>query len=157
MRAYAVRSMHRRVRKLPEASAAYIAGLVDGEGTVTLTRLHAHENRRIVVSIANTEIAILRFVHDEIGAGKITRKRTISVKHTPSFCYALTSRQALELLAQIVDHLRSYKRRRAEFALAHYLSVTPRNGKYDQAMREARESFESQFLGLVAPRGDVRA
>lgn len=122
--AYAGVSMHQRVRKLSIASAAYIAGLVDGEGTITLTRLHAGENRRIVVSVANTEIAILRFVHEEIGAGKITRKKTISVNHTPSFCFALTSRQALELLRQIVHHLRSYKR------------------------------FERKFLSLVAPRGE---
>ena len=43
-----------RIPKLPAASAAYIAGLIDGEGTITLTRLHAGANRRLVVSIANT-------------------------------------------------------------------------------------------------------
>ena len=35
-----------RIPKLPAESAAYIAGLIDGEGTITLTRLHAGENRR---------------------------------------------------------------------------------------------------------------
>jgi len=43
-----------RIPKLPAESAAYIAGLIDGEGTITLTRLHAGANRRLVVSIANT-------------------------------------------------------------------------------------------------------
>lgn len=37
-----------RVKSLSVADAAYIAGLVDGEGTVTLTTMH-----RLVVSISN--------------------------------------------------------------------------------------------------------
>lgn len=32
--------------------AAYIAGLIDGEGTVTLTRKHRNENRQLCVSIS---------------------------------------------------------------------------------------------------------
>jgi hypothetical protein len=40
-----------RIPRLPPDIAAYIAGLIDGEGTITLTRLHAGENRRLVVSI----------------------------------------------------------------------------------------------------------
>ena len=62
----------RHTKQLKPEVAAYIAGLVDGEGTVTLTRLHSNENRRIVVSIANTEYQMLRFVIDQVGAGKIT-------------------------------------------------------------------------------------
>ncbi len=102
---------------LSPESAAYIAGLIDGEGKVTLTRLHATEKRQLVVSIANTELPLLQFVLREVGAGKITRKKTISVRHTPSFCYAVTSRQALWLLGQVASRLRSYKRARAELAL----------------------------------------
>jgi hypothetical protein len=37
--------------------AAYIAGLIDGEGTVTLTRKHANENRQLAISISSTEFA----------------------------------------------------------------------------------------------------
>jgi hypothetical protein len=32
---------------LSKTDAAYIAGLIDGEGTVTLTRKHRNENRQI--------------------------------------------------------------------------------------------------------------
>ena len=35
-------------KRLPPRSAAYIAGLVDGEGTIALTALHRGENRRLV-------------------------------------------------------------------------------------------------------------
>ena len=148
--------MKLRINSLSSESAAYIAGIIDGEGTITLTRLHAHEDRRLVVSIANTEAELLHFVRREIGAGKITRKRTTSPLHTPSFCYAVSSRQALDLLRQIVRYLRSYKRHRAELALANYEAVTPRNGKYSAAQDIARKKFENSFLALT-PRGIVKA
>jgi hypothetical protein len=74
--------MKRAVNELSPVAAAYIAGIIDGEGTVTLSRLHANENRRLVVSIANAEINLLQFVHEEVGAGKVTRKKTPSIRHT---------------------------------------------------------------------------
>src|SRR6266700_2445268 len=47
---------------LDPRDAAYIAGLIDGEGTITLTREHRGENRRLVVSISSTERVLLDFV-----------------------------------------------------------------------------------------------
>ncbi|MEJ0087743.1 MAG: LAGLIDADG family homing endonuclease [Pseudomonadota bacterium] len=98
-----------RAKQLAVDEAAYIAGLIDGEGTITLTRLPAHENRRLVVSIASTEIQLLQSVVESFGAGKIRRKRASSSPHNPSFCYAVTSRQALSLLRQVLPYLRPYK------------------------------------------------
>ena len=141
-----------RIPKLPREIAAYIAGLIDGEGTITLTRMHANETRRLVVSIANTEIQLLQFVMDKVHAGTISKRSTISDRHTPSFCYAITSQQALALLVQVTPFLLSYKRRRAELALARYNSLTPRNGKYSRELRIERELFEQTFLGLRSVR-----
>ena len=67
---------YRKVADLSQVDAAYIAGLIDGEGTVTLTRKHRHENRQLAVTISNTELRLLNFVLGTVGAGKITRKRT---------------------------------------------------------------------------------
>ena len=47
--------MYREVKKLGQTDAAYIAGLIDGEGTVTLSRRHRNENRQLVISISNTD------------------------------------------------------------------------------------------------------
>jgi len=41
--------------------AAYLAGLVDGEGTVALSHKHRGEHRQLLVSISNTERQILDF------------------------------------------------------------------------------------------------
>jgi hypothetical protein len=141
-------SYYRAVRQLDAADAAYIAGLVDGEGTVTLTTMHHGENRRLVVSISNTERGLLEFVQAVLGAGQITGKRTYNVKHTPSFAFRVTSRQAVELLRQLAPYLRSYKAARAALALEHYVALTPRNGKYRDEVRQARRQFEASFLSL---------
>jgi hypothetical protein len=38
---------YKAVRSLSIQDAAYIAGLIDGEGTVTLTRRHVNERRQL--------------------------------------------------------------------------------------------------------------
>ncbi|MGH8271546.1 MAG: LAGLIDADG family homing endonuclease, partial [Gammaproteobacteria bacterium] len=74
--------------KLKPTEAAYIAGLIDGEGTVTLSRKHRNDNRQLAISISNTEKALLDYVLQVVGAGKITNKRITRPQHTPSFTYA---------------------------------------------------------------------
>jgi hypothetical protein len=90
--------------------AAYVAGVVDGEGTISLVRHHGGENRRAAVSVANTELQLLTYLMTTIGAGRITYKRIAQLHHTPSFTYVIYSRQALALLRQITPYLQTYKR-----------------------------------------------
>src|SRR6266550_4376529 len=140
---------YRSVLSLDSRDAAYIAGLIDGEGTITLSREHRNENRRLVVSIASTERCLLEFVAERAGCGKITNKCTTSERHALSFAFRVTNRQALELLRQVGPYLRSYKAARAALALKHYLALTPRNGQYNVAQRRARQEFETFFLATT--------
>ena len=139
---------YRLVNRLDARTAAYLAGLLDGEGTVTLTRVHRNENRRLVVCIANNDLALLKYVQVAVGAGRITRKRTYSDCHSPSFNYQITSRQALELLRQLLAHLRTYRRARAALALDCYLRLTPRNGRYTTEAVAAKEAFAQRLLAI---------
>jgi hypothetical protein len=116
---------YRVAARLDATSAAYIAGLVDGEGTITLTRIHRHENRRLVVSISNTERALLDYVRDATSVGRITSKRVYGERHRPSYTFQVSSRQALDVLGQIAPFLRSYKAARAALALAGLREVHP--------------------------------
>jgi hypothetical protein len=141
--------LYRSVLGLDPCDAAYIAGLIDGEGTITLSREHRNENRRLVVSIASTERCLLEFVADRVACGKITNKRTTSDRHTLSFAFRVTNRQALELLRQVQPYLRSYKATRAALALKHYLALTPRNGQYTEGQKRARQEFETFFLATT--------
>jgi hypothetical protein len=116
------------VRRLSPEEAAYLAGLIDGEGTVTLTRRHANERRQIVLSISSTERALVEWTLMSIGVGKITGKRTSSAAHAPGLTCSVSNQQALNVLCQVVGYMRSYKQLRARLALARYDESTPRSG-----------------------------
>ena len=137
-----------KINRLRIEQAAYLAGLIDGEGTITLTRVHTHENRRLIVSISNNDVSLLTFAKTTIGAGKITTKRTYSERHALSFTYQISSRQALDLLKQVTPFLQTYKASRAKLALIDYLRLTPRNGRYTPELSASRREFESQFLAI---------
>lgn len=137
------------IRQLTECESGYVAGIVDGEGTITLTKTHRGENRRPIVSVSSTERALLVHIQRVIGAGRITSKRRERNHHSPSFAYTISSRQALALLQQISQLLRTYKAARARLLLEEYLLVTPRNGRYDPAQRAAREAFEQRFFAIT--------
>jgi hypothetical protein len=144
-----------RTRLLAEADAAYIAGLVDGEGTITLSRRHARDRRQLVLSIANTETCLLEFVLRCVGAGKITRKKTTADHHTVSAVYTISNRQALALIEQLRPYLRSHKRARAALVLSRYVALTPRNGKYTLELEKGRAAFEQEFFS-ISSRASVR-
>jgi intein/homing endonuclease len=139
---------YRTVSALSAAEAAYLAGLIDGEGTIGLTRRHRGEERQLVISISNTELGLLEYVLKTIGAGRITTKRTYKNTHSRSFTFAIDNRQALALLEQVSPYLRTYKSARAQLVLDHYVKLTPRNGRYTDAMKEERHSFENRFLAI---------
>jgi hypothetical protein len=144
------------IRELSETEAAYLAGIVDGEGTITLTRTHRGESRRPVVSISSTELPLLRYVQSIIGTGRITSKITARRHHSQSFAYVISSRRALALLARISGYLRTYKLQRCRLLLDQYLAVTPRNGRYTPAQRAAKEDFEARFFALSVRAGTNR-
>jgi hypothetical protein len=60
---------------LSPTNAAYFVGIVDGEGTITLTRLHRSENRRVVLSVSSTERALLEYLQCTARVGNITKNK----------------------------------------------------------------------------------
>nr|WP_309100184.1 LAGLIDADG family homing endonuclease [Fredinandcohnia onubensis] len=47
--------------------ASYIAGIIDGEGSISLTRMHEKEHRRPCISIASTDIELLIYIQKLTG------------------------------------------------------------------------------------------
>lgn len=137
---------------LSVTDAAYFAGIVDGEGTITLSRLHRSENRRVVVSVSSTERILLEYLQRAVCAGTITTKKTAAPQHAPGYAWSVRGRQAIALLSQIAPYLRTYKARRARLLLEHYVRLTPRNGKYRPEQLEERRQFETRLLSLTARR-----
>lgn len=139
---------YKKTNKLKPMDAAYIAGLIYGEGTITLSRKHRNDNRQLVLSISNNEKRLLVFVLEKVGAGHISSKRVYSEKHAPNAAYKITNRQALDLLEQITPFLQSYKQERAKLVLKDYVRLTPRNGKYTPRQSDERETFIKNFFEI---------
>jgi hypothetical protein len=124
--------------------SAYIAGLIDGEGTVTLSRRHRSENRQLLISISNTERSLLEYVLTSVGAGKITGKGTYLTHHTPGYTYSISNRQALALLNQITSYLKTCEAKRSDIIPRNCIRLTPGNGRYPPEIGQARTGFENE-------------
>lgn len=143
-----MKTVYKKVKKLNPAERGYIAGLIDGEGTITLCRKHINEYRQLAVTIANTEYVLIKEILDIIGAGKITKKNPYKEKHSEAYTYQIYNQQAHSLLTQICFYLRSYKKKRAEFVLENYNRLTPRNGKYSEEVLAEKEKFIKSFFEI---------
>jgi hypothetical protein len=141
---------YKTTKRLADRDAAYLAGLVDGEGTITLTRKHRGDNRQLCVSLSSTERKVLEWVVETVGSGQITNKRTYSQRHAASYTYQVYNRQALDLLVQLFPYLKTYRRERAELVLRMYKSLTPRNGRYSAHQVQAREEFVEKFFAITS-------
>jgi hypothetical protein len=140
--------LYKKVKSLSKEKAAYLAGLIDGEGTITLSYKQKNAERHLAVTISNTEHELLLWTLKAIGAGKITSKKTYSTKHTPSYTYQVYNQQALSLLKQIVPYLKTSKKKRAKLVIDNYTKLTPRNGKYSEKLLYAKHQFEKEFFEI---------
>ncbi len=140
--------IYQTVKTLSALEVGYLAALIDGEGTITLSRRNLNKHRALVITVSSTELSILKYVQEITGVGKITNKRITKANHTPSFTYQVANRQALDILKQIAAHLRSYKAHRACLALQDYTRLTPRNGRYSPVQLQERTQFIDKFLAI---------
>ena len=127
----------------------YMAGLIDGEGTITLSRPSCGAPYRLpIVSVSSTTEEILSFCVDNYG-GHISTQKTYKEHHKQAWVWKISNRKAVafcELIHPLL--LEPSKRNRALHIATHYLNVTPRNGKYSKELREAKLHFEQQFFLL---------
>ncbi|MCH1625747.1 LAGLIDADG family homing endonuclease [Fredinandcohnia quinoae] len=130
--------------------AAYIAGIIDGEGSISLTRMHKKEHRRPCISIASTDLELLTYIHRLTG-GYINNKRNYRPNiHKDSYTLSIKKKEEVfYTLQQIVPFLRvNKKRNRAIWILENYERVTPRNGKYSPELLNSKVLFEEYFFEM---------
>lgn len=126
---------------------AYTAGLIDGEGTITLTKTHSsNEFRYPVISITSTTYSFLSYMKEQFG-GTISTHKSYSDKHKVSWHWTLVGSKVISLLPNIIPYmLEPNKIYRAKLIIDQYSALTPRNGKYTDKMREDKHKFEYDFF-----------
>lgn len=133
-----------------ETNKAYIAGIIDGEGSIMLSKFHKNQYPSPCVSVASTDIELLLWLKDTFGKGKIIKKKNYNkIKHKDSFTYKVTYNDAIELLKDIEPYLIIPKKKlRAKLIIEKYKQVTPRNGRYSKEMKELKEEFYKAFMNI---------
>jgi hypothetical protein len=61
---------------LVEVEKAYLAGIVDGEGTVTLMKHHQNETPTPYVSVANNSLKLLEWIKARVGGVIVSKKKS---------------------------------------------------------------------------------
>jgi len=127
---------------------AYIAGIIDGEGSIMLLKFHNNQFPSPCISISSTTIELLEWIKSVTKIGSIKSKKNYNIeKHADSFTYTVKYNDAIDLLIQIEPYLIiKTKKKRAQLIIEKYKSVTPRNGKYSNEMIKAKEEFYKEFM-----------
>lgn len=133
---------------MTELEKAYIAGIIDGEGSIMLQRFHTNQYPAPCVSIASTTIELLTWLKDTIGYGVIIKKKNYNPeKHKLSYSFVIKQNNAIKLLEDIYPYLIiESKRKRAEMIITQYKALTPRNGRYTDEQLAKKEMFYEEFI-----------
>ena len=131
---------------LEEVEKAYLAGIVDGEGTVTLSRHNKNETPAPSVSVANNNLDMLKWIKSKVG-GVIISKKKSKPHHNNSYAWSICQNRAIEFLGEIKQYL-IIKKPQADLIIQKYKSVTHRAGKYTPAMLEKKMRLVAKIRRL---------
>ena len=135
---------------MTETEKSYIAGIIDGEGSIMLIKYHSNEFPSPCVSIASTTMELLEWVKKTVGAGVIIHKKNYKPEiHKECYSYILKFDAAINLMKDIYPYLIiKVKKKRAKLIIDKYKSVTPRNGRYSDEMLILKEQFYKEFMEI---------
>ncbi|APC85787.1 LAGLIDADG family homing endonuclease [Clostridium botulinum] len=129
---------------------AYIAGIIDGEGSIMLLKFHGNQFPSPCISISSTTIELLEWIKSVTKIGTIKSKKNYNTeKHSDCFTYTIKYNDAINLLIEIEPYLViKNKKARTRLIIKKYKSVTPRNEKYSNEMLKAKEEFYKEFINI---------
>jgi hypothetical protein len=127
---------------------AYLAGIIDGEGSIMLLRFHHNQSHSPCVSIASTSNELLEWVKSKPGIGTIKSKKNYKPdRHENSYTYTAGYDDAINLLHLIQPYLViTSKKVRAEMILNEYKKLTPRNSRHTEDLLRAKNEFYTRFM-----------
>lgn len=102
--------MKRPVRKLALTEAAWLAGVIDGEGSISIGLYnYKREGRRVLIQMGNTNERFVRKVRSIIGCGSRVRRHKFAPSHKGRklmYCYSLKgSIRCYFVLKQVLPYL----------------------------------------------------
>lgn len=93
---------------MTEKQKGYLAGIIDGEGTITLEK--SKEFRFPVIEVSSTTYEILEYLRNNFG-GVIAKKKERDSRYKQAYIWKIERRKAINLLEEIVDDLLEPKKK----------------------------------------------
>ncbi len=127
---------------------AYAAGILDGEGSVVLTRNRKNRWPSPQVSISSNDYELMLWLRERFG-GSVVKTHPRKPEHAVSYEWKVTDRKALGFLTLVRPYLVIERKKvRADLLLEAYLACTPRNGRYTDEMRLRKQELIEKFASL---------
>lgn len=136
-----------------ETDKAWVAGLIDGDGCLSLSTGNSSFRKPILV-VDNTDMEILDELKRLYGGG-LVKKRRREDHHRQAWSWRVYgASQIIALLVDVLPYMHCpSKRARAWMLVEEYRDVTPRNGHYTPEARVLRTEWEARFLDIGHGRG----
>lgn len=113
---------------MKETDKAYLAGIIDGEGTISINR---EGNAYMpVLSVSSNNVDVLHFIKSLVNGGSLCKKRKYKECHNQSYVYKLVYDKALKLVEEVMPYL-IIKKEHAKLLMS-YKQSTVRNGRYSE-------------------------
>jgi hypothetical protein len=129
---------------MDETTKAYIAGIIDGEGTISI---HRRQNKRVpVLSVTNTDYKIINYLYEVMGTGTISIRKPRKDNHKTGYCIKWIYDNAINLVKEVYPYL-IIKKDQADYIL-QWKDVVKRNGKYNAVELMLREQLVESIQSL---------
>lgn len=138
------------VKELSITEASYIAGILDGEGHITITSCQRRGKQKLncVVGVSNNSNELLNWIKEKTGCGNIYHRSRF---HNEGCVWTVSGKyQIISLLKQLVPYL-IIKKEQALLAVSFCETITVRrNGVYrlDENVMIIRNEIRSDMLKL---------
>ena len=131
---------------MTELERGYLAGIIDGEGSSTVTK--DKQCRYPVLGVSSTTSQIVEYLKEHFG-GVISKKNERNPKWKQAYIWKIERRKAISLLEEIVSYLNEPKKKaRAQLIIKDYIRLTPRNGRYSEEIKQQKLKFEEEFFKI---------
>jgi hypothetical protein len=140
--------------KISKSDLAYMAGILDGEGSISLTK-HIHRGkhkvsvyRYVVIYIVNVYKELLEPFYKYFGGSFKYKKRVKPWRNI--YCYSISgSKKPLAILKLLYPFMRDPEKRRRTELLFKYYSVYPKSGmgtSYTKKEIRFKQKLEREFF-----------
>ena len=141
-----------KVNVLSDLDSAYIAGLLDGEGGISLIRNHSYSQNRkttcaLRVSVSNTHIGVLEWLALKVGYGRIDKSSSSFNTRKVCWCWTINGRRSIDFLKQLYPFLK-IKKFQAEVAFEFGETILYPGGELTQETIDIREKLKSKLSVL---------